>query len=91
MDHVEIEISINRIENAIRPFIVGCKGWQFFDTLDDAKASPIAYSLMETARVNRLWPEDYIEYLLTVQPERFTADSDIDDLLPLGDKFSLGG
>ena len=42
---------------------------------------------METAKANNLRLEDYIEYLLTVMPERLAddPDADIDDLLPWSD------
>ena len=42
---------------------------------------------METAKANDLRQEDYIQYLLTVLPERLAADPEagIDDLLPCAD------
>ena len=95
--HDEIEISNNQVENAIRPFVIGRKGWLFSDTPDGAEATAIVYSLMETAKTNNLRLEDYIEYLLTVMPERLAADPDanIDDLLPWADgiqkRFALFG
>ena len=54
LEHGEIEISNNPVENAIRPFAVGRKGWLFADTLQGAEASAIIYSLMETAKANGL-------------------------------------
>lgn len=84
LDHGEVEISNNQVENAIRPFVVGRKGWLFSDTTDGAKASAIIYSLMETAKANDLNLDDYLLHLLTVLPDRFAAYSNasIDDLLP---------
>jgi transposase len=84
LEHGEIEISNNQVENAIRPFVVGRKGWLFSDTPQGAEASAIIYSLMETAKVNALNLEDYLLHLLTVLPDRFAAitDAPIDDLLP---------
>ena len=84
LDHGEVEISNNQVENAIRPFVVGRKGWLFSDTMEGAEASAVIYSLMETAKANGLRLEDYIFHLLTVLPERFDADpnASIDDLLP---------
>ena len=52
LEHGEIEISNNQVENAIRPFVVGRKGWLFADTPQGAEASAIIYSLMETAKAN---------------------------------------
>lgn len=59
----------------------------FSGTPDGAEATAIVYSLMETAKANNLRMEDYIEYLLTVMPERLAddPDADIDDLLPWAD------
>ena len=87
LDHGEVEISNNQVENAIRPFVVGRKGWLFSDTPEGAEASAVIYSLMETAKANGLRLEDYILHLLSILPERFEADpnADIDDLLPWND------
>ena len=87
LDHGEIEISNNQVENAIRPVVMGRKSWLFSDTTDGAEATAIVYSLMETAKANNLRLEDYIQHLLTVLPDRFAVDpnSDIDDLLPCAD------
>ena len=87
LDHGEIEISNNQVENAIRPFVVGRKGWLFSDTPAGAEATAIVYTLMETAKANNLRLEDYIEHLLTVLPERLALypDASIDDLLPWAD------
>lgn len=81
--HGEIEISNNQVENAIRPFVVGRKGWLFSDTPQGAQASAILYSVMETAKANALNLERYIQHLLTVLPQRLAAgDGAFDDLLP---------
>ena len=87
LDCGEVEISNNQVENTIRPFVVGRKGWLFSDTSDGAECSAVIYSLMETAKANGLRLEDYILHLLSVLPERFMADpdADIDDLLPWSD------
>lgn len=87
LEHGEIEISNNQAENAIRPFVVGRKGWLFSDTPEGAEATAIVYSLMETAKANNLRLEDYTQHLLTVLPERLVADPEtgIDDLLPWAD------
>ena len=84
LEHGEIEISNNQVENAIRPIVVGRKNWLFSDTPDGAQASATVYTLMETAKANGLNPEKYISHLLTVLPERFAHDpkAQIDDLLP---------
>lgn len=63
-----IEISNNRAENAIRPFVTGRKNWLFSDTQRGAKASAIVYSVIETAKANQLNPYMYLVFLLTKLP-----------------------
>ena len=84
LDHGEIEISNNQVENAIRPIVVGRKNWLFCDTQAGASASVLIFTLLETAKANGLNPEAYLNRLLTVLPERFAADpkASIDDLMP---------
>ena len=69
-----IEISTNRVENAIRPFAVGRKNFLFADTVNGAKASAIAYSVVETARANGLNPYQYLLHLFTELPSVLTKD-----------------
>jgi len=84
LDHGEIEISNNQVENAIRPIVVGRKNWLFCDTQAGANASTIIFTVLETAKSNKLNPEHYLNHLLTVLPDRYAKvpDSAIDDLLP---------
>ena len=89
LEHGEIEISNNHVENAIRPFVIGRKGWLFADTPQGAEASAIIYSLMETAKANSLRLDDYLLHLLSVLPERAEQrkDFEIDDLLPWSEEM----
>ena len=84
LDHGEIEISNNQVENAIRPIVVGRKNWLFCDTQAGANASVIVFTVLETAKANGLNPEAYLMHLLTVLPERFAAHpkASVDDLMP---------
>lgn len=63
-----IEISNNRAENAIRPFVTGRKNWLFSDTQRGAKASAIVYSVIESAKANQLNPYMYLVHLFTELP-----------------------
>lgn len=78
-----------QVENAIRPFVVGRKGWLFSDTPQGAEASAIIYSLMETAKANSLRLDDYLLHLLSILPERAERNKDIeiDDLLPWSEEM----
>ena len=86
--HGEIEISNNRVENAIRPAVVGRKKWLFCDTPGGAEAGAVIYSVIETAKANNLNPERYLTYLLTILPDRCARDDNpkIDDLMPWQDQ-----
>ena len=91
LDHGEIEISNNQVENAIRPIVVGRKNWLFCDTQAGANASVIVFTVLETAKANGLNPEAYLNHLLTVLPDRFAADPkpSVDDLMPWAEPFRM--
>jgi len=77
-----LPIDNNRVENAIRPFVVGRKNWLFSDSVRGVKASANLYSLIETAKANNLEPYAYLRHLFTHLPSAQTVD-DIEALLPV--------
>ena len=91
LDHDEIDISNNQVENAIRPIVVGRKNWLFCDTQAGANASVIVFSVLETAKANGLNPEAYLKHLLSVLPERFAADpqATVEDLMPWAEEIRM--
>jgi transposase len=74
-------LDTNPVENAIRPFVVGRKGWLFADTVGGANASANLYSLIETAKANGIEPYRYLVALFKQLPLAQTAD-DYEALLP---------
>ena len=76
-----LPLDTNRVENAIRPFVVGRKNWLFADTVRGAQASANLYSLIETAKDNGLEPFAYLRHVLTELPAAITLD-DVEQLLP---------
>ena len=76
-----LPIDTNRVENAIRPFVVGRKNWLFADTVRGAQASANLYSLIETAKANGLEPFAYLRYVFAELPAATTLD-DVEVLLP---------
>jgi transposase len=58
-----IEISNNRAERSIKPFVIGRKNWLFCNTPGGAKSSATIYSLIQTAMENGLKPQTYLEYV----------------------------
>lgn len=59
------EISNNRGERMIKPFVIGRKNWLFTNTKSGAEMSSIYYSLVESAKLNNLDIHKYLEYILT--------------------------
>ena len=57
-------------ERTIRPFTVGRKNWLFSTSTKGAKASAAVYSLIETAKANKLDPYGYIEFILDYLPQQ---------------------
>ena len=59
-EHGDLHISNCLAENAIRPFVIGRKGWLFADTPKGAHASACMYTLIETAKANGVEPYGYL-------------------------------
>ena len=66
-----LEISNNRAERSIEPFVIGRKNWLFANTPTGARASAVLYSLVETAKENGLDPYKYLVLLLQTLPNTF--------------------
>lgn len=77
----DLPIDNNRCENAIRPFVIGRKGWMFSDTPAGAHASAIIYSLVETAKANGLEPYTWLRRVMRDLPAAKTVE-DVEALLP---------
>jgi len=71
----------NMAENAIRPFVVGRKNWLFSGTPDGARASASIYSLIETAKANKLDVYRYLRFLFEKLPLA-QGEEDYQKLLP---------
>ena len=69
LDDGEIPIDNNAAEQSIRSFCIGKKNWGMCDTINGAKSTAIIYSLVETAKANKLRLYEYFNYLLTEIPE----------------------
>ncbi len=89
LEHGEIEISNNQVENAIRPFCRWPEGMALCRYAPGAEASAIIYSLMETAKANSLRLDDDLLHLLSILPERAERNKDfeVDDLLPWSEEL----
>jgi len=79
-----LELSNNRAERSIKPFVIGRKNWLFSNTEKGADASAMFYSLIETAKENGLKPYEYLKYVFETAPNLDLAHHPdlVDKLLP---------
>lgn len=81
-----LELSNNLAERTIKNYVIGRKNWIFSNSQKGADSSAIVYSVVETAKENKLIPFKYIEYLLDKLPNIDTENLElIDELLPWSD------
>jgi hypothetical protein len=77
------EIHNNRCERSIKLFVIGRKNWLFANTPDGADSSSVIYSIVETAKENKLNPYIYLTYVFEKLPNVDVTDPlIIDSLLP---------
>jgi len=79
-----LELSNNRAERSIKPFVIGRKNWLFSNTERGADASAMFYSIIETAKENGLAPYEYMKHIFEVAPNlNFISNTDAAlELLP---------
>jgi transposase len=63
-----LELSNNRAERSIKPFVIGRKNWLFSASPKGAKASSIIYSIIETSKMNMLKPFEYLKHIFETMP-----------------------
>jgi transposase len=81
LKHGAIELDNNLAENAMRPFALGKKNWLFMCSEDGAQASANIYSLLITAKANRIEPHTYLTRVIKNLPHCKTIE-DFEALLP---------
>ena len=79
LENGQLNIDNNRVERAVKPFVIGRKNWMFSNSANGARASAILYSIIETAKANGVIPFDSLRYVLQAVAEN---PEDIDSLLP---------
>jgi len=77
----DLPVDNNRVENSIRPFVIGRKAWLFSDTPAGANASAIIYSMVETAKTNGLDPYAWLRRVMRDLPAARTVE-EVEALLP---------
>ena len=68
LDDGRLEISNNRAERSIKPFVIDRKNFLFANTPRGAKASAVVFSLIETAKESGLNPFAYLTYIFSNAP-----------------------
>ena len=81
LDHGEVEIDNNLVENAIRPTAVGKKNWLFFGSEEAGQRSAVMYTLFENCRLHGVEPYTYLKDLLERLPR--TTNQQVAQLTPL--------
>jgi transposase len=76
-----LDISNNLSERAIKPFVIGRKGWLFATSVAGANAAATIFSVIETCKHHKVEPYDYLRYVLNLLPLCRTIE-DYEKLLP---------
>ena len=72
-----LELSNNRAERSIKPFVIDRKNFLFANTPSGAKSSALIFSLIQTAIENGLDPYRYLTWILSSAPEMDLAQPDV--------------
>jgi transposase len=81
LEHGEVEIDNNLVENAIRPTALGKKNWLFFGSEEAGQRSAVIYTLIENCRLHGVEPYTYLKDVLERLPH--TTNREVDQLTPL--------
>ena len=78
-----LELSNNRAERSIKPFVIDRKNFLFANTPKGATGSAVMFSLIQTAIENGLEPYRYLTWLMkTAKDADLTDEQTIQILLP---------
>ena len=80
LEHGFLEIDNNPTERAMRPIALGRKNYLFMGSASGGRAAAIAYTLIETARLNDVDPQAWLAQVLECIPDCKIIR--IDELLP---------
>lgn len=64
VNHGDVPIDNNLVENQIRPFALGRKNWLFAGNEKGANVAALFYSLIQTCLMNNINPRNYLIYVL---------------------------
>lgn len=81
IEHGEVELDNNLVENAIRPTAIGKKNWLFFGSEEAGQRSAVIYTLIENCRLHGVEPYTYLKDVLERLPT--TTNREVAQLTPL--------
>ena len=84
VEHGDLRIDNNLIENAIRPLVISRRNFLFCSSVAGANATANLLSLIETAKANKIEPYRYLRKLFTELPKASNLE-EVEALLPDGD------
>lgn len=81
LEHGQVEIDNNLVENTIRPTAVGKKNWLFFGSEEAGTRNAAVYTLIENCRLHGVEPYTYLKDVLARLPS--TTNQQVVQLTPL--------
>ena len=80
LENGHLELDNNTAERAVKPVAIGRKNWMFAGSEGGGKAMAIAFSLIETAKLNNVDPQAWLTWVLDqIADHKITR---LDELLP---------
>ncbi len=80
LENGHLELDNNTAERAVKPVAIGRKNWMFAGSEGGGKAMAIAYTLIETAKLNDVDPQAWLTWVLAqIADHKITR---LDELLP---------
>ena len=80
LEHGEVEVDNNLVENAIRPTALGKKNWLFFGSAEAGQRSAVMYTLIQNCRLHGVEPYAYLKDVLERLPR--TTNQQVAQLTP---------
>lgn len=80
LEHGEVELDNNLVENAIRPTALGKKNWLFFGSAQAGQRSAVMYTLIANCRLHGVEPHAYLKDVLERLPR--TTNKEVAQLTP---------
>jgi transposase len=80
LEHGEVEIDNNLVENAIRPTALGKKNWLFFGSAEAGQRSAVMYTLVANCRLHGVEPCAHLKDVLERLPR--TTNKEVAQLTP---------